>query len=223
MDKVKSLNGKLEGLQKEIVSLDDFTKSWKEVSWKYRSSSCTCPDQLYKVKSLEGKLEGLQKRDFVPWWPQKMSRKGLYNEQTLFNLWAAISHLMEQTKKQTIPQAIRMPTMSGVNLPWIEVPMFDSTIPNWRPFWEPFQDTFHNKSHLEDVDKLTYLRDALKGRPDMYLIQGLTKMAESYGEFINCVKNWYSYNHPRLTHHEHAQSLLQAPIMKCIKGREQAH
>ena len=67
--------------------------------------------------------------------------------------------------------------------------MFDSTIPNWRPFWEPFQDTFHNKSHLEDVDKLTYLRDALKGRPDMYLIQGLTKMAESYGEFINCVKN----------------------------------
>ena len=98
------------------------------------------------------------------------------------------------------------------------VPTFDGTILNWRPFWEQFQAAAHDKPCLGDVDKLTYLRDALKGGPAMYIIQGLTQTAESYAEAIKCIKDLY--NRPRVTHHEHVQSILQAPIMEVCSGKD---
>ena len=74
--------------------------------------------------------------------------------------------------------------MGGVNFPQIEIHTFDGTILNWQPFQGHFQAAVHNKLHLGDVDKLTYLWDALKDGPARYVIQGLTQMAESYGEVI---------------------------------------
>ena len=79
--------------------------------------------------------------------------------------------------------------------------MFDGTILNLRPFWEQFQAAVHNKPHLGDVDKLTYLQDALKGGPAMYIIQGLAQTAESYVEAIKCLKD--HYNHRKVTQYEH--------------------
>ena len=38
----------------------------------------------------------------------------------------------------------------------------------------------HDKPHLEEVDKLTYLRDALKDGPAKNVVKGLTQTAESY-------------------------------------------
>ena len=81
-----------------------------------------------------------------------------------------------------------------------------------------FQATVHDRPHLRDIDQLTYLQDALKGGPAMYVIQRLTLTAESYGEAIKCLKN--RYDRPRVTHYEHVQSTLQAPIMKANNGRE---
>ena len=91
--------------------------------------------------------------------------------------------------------------MGGVNLPRIEIPTIDGNILNWRPFWDQFQAAIQDKPHLGDTDKLAYLQDALKGRPAMYVIQGLTQIAESYGEGIKCLKD--RYDCPRVTHHEH--------------------
>ena len=51
---------------------------------------------------------------------------------------------------------------------------------------------------LGKVDKLTYLRDAIKGGPAMYVIQGLTQTAESYPEAIKCLHD--RYDRPRITH-----------------------
>ena len=51
-------------------------------------------------------------------------------EELLFDLRVAISHLMEQTKKEPTPQMIRMPVMGGVNLPWVEILTFDGNILN---------------------------------------------------------------------------------------------
>ena len=86
----------------------------------------------------------------------------------------------------------------GVNLPWIEIPTFGSSILNWRLFWEQFQAAVHDKPQLGEVDKLTYLRDVLKDGPARSVIQGLTQTAESYQEAIRSLKN--RYNRPRLTH-----------------------
>ena len=64
-----------------------------------------------------------------------------------------------------------------------------------------FQATIHDKPHLGDIDKLTYLQDALKGGPAMYLMQGLKQKADSYEEAIECLQD--CYDRPRVTHHEH--------------------
>ena len=79
--------------------------------------------------------------------------------------------------------------MAGVNLPRIEIPTFDGNILNWRLFWEQFQAAVHDKPQLGEVDKLTYLRNALKDGPAKSVIQGITQMAESYQEAIRCLKD----------------------------------
>ena len=108
--------------------------------------------------------------------------------------------------------------MGGVNLPQIEIPSFDGNILNWRSFWEQFQVAVHDKPQLGEVEKLTYLRDAVKGGPARNVIQGLTQTAESYQEAVQCLKD--RYNRPRLIHQEHVRSILQVPSMKANNGKE---
>ena len=86
--------------------------------------------------------------------------------------------------------------MDGVNLPRIEIPKFDVNILNSRPFWEQFRAAVHDKPHLGEVDRLTYLRDAIKGGPAMYVIQRLTQSTESYPEAIKCLHD--RYDRPRI-------------------------
>ena len=86
-------------------------------------------------------------------------------ERSMFDLRVAISDLTDEPKKEPAIETTGMPTTSGVNLPRIEVPTFDGNILNWRIFWEQFDSAIHSKSTLTDSDKLTYLRDALKGGP----------------------------------------------------------
>ena len=123
---------------------------------------------------------------------------------------------MEESAKKE-PDIKVMP-MSGINLPRIEIPTFDGNILNWRLFWEQFQAAVHDKPHLGEIDKLTYLRDALKDGPARNVIQGLTQTAESYQEAVRCLKD--RYDRPRLTHREHVRSIVQAPPMKADNGRE---
>ena len=108
--------------------------------------------------------------------------------------------------------------MAGINLPRIEIPTFNGNILNWRLFWEQFQAAIHDKPQLGEVDKLTYLQDALKDGPARSVIQGLTQTAESYQEAIRCLKD--HYDRPRLTHRDHVRSILQAPSLKAHNGRE---
>ena len=108
---------------------------------------------------------------------------------------------MERAKKEPIWEAFGMPMMGGLNLPQIELPNFNGSIMNWLIFWEQFQAAIYDDPHMGDVDKLTYLWDAIKGRPSLYLIQELTQLAESYGETIKCLND--CYDRTRATCHEH--------------------
>ena len=156
VDKIKSLEGKLKVLEKEIVSLVDF----------------------------RGRLE-----------------RASHIERILFDLRVHISRLMEETKKEQDSNVVGTPLVAGINLPRIDIPTFDSNILNWRLFREQFQAAVRDKLHLGEIDKLTYLREALKNRTARNVIQGLTQKAESYQEAIVCLKD--RYDRPRITHREH--------------------
>ena len=89
--------------------------------------------------------------------------------------------------------------ITGIQLPKIEVPTFDGNILNWRIFWEQFDSAIHSKHTLTDSDKLTYLRDALKGGPAKSVIGGrLTQTSASYEEAVKCLQN--RCNRPRVLH-----------------------
>ena len=52
---------------------------------------------------------------------------------------------------------------SCVNLPKIDVPTFDGNVLHWNTFWEQLEVSIHSKTHFMNEEKLTYLRQALKG------------------------------------------------------------
>ena len=108
---------------------------------------------LDKISSLKGELQGLKEQIF--------SLENVRDRlQMVFNIegtpcltyeWLLRMCLTGQSKKVPILQEIGMPMMGGVNLPQIEVPTFDGTILNWRPFWEQFQAAVHNISHTWEL------------------------------------------------------------------------
>ena len=69
---------------------------------------------------------------------------------------------------------------SGVQLPKISVPTFDGKALCWKSFWEQLDATIHSNVGLNYIEKLTYLEDALKDSPAMFMIQGWTRTSESY-------------------------------------------
>ena len=83
--------------------------------------------------------------------------------------YVANRRLKEQFKKAPSPEVFGMLVMGAVSLPRIEVPKFGGATLSWRSFWEKFQASVHNKPHFGNVDRLTYLRDALKGRSATYV------------------------------------------------------
>ena len=108
--------------------------------------------------------------------------------------------------------------MVGMSLPCIEISKFDGNILKWHLLWEQFQAAVHGKPHLEEVDKLTYLRDALKDGPAKNAVKGLTQTAESYKQAIRCLKD--RYDCPRLIHLEHVCSIVHTPPLNAHNGRE---
>ena len=78
--------------------------------------------------------------------------------------------------------------VSGVKLPKLEVPTFDGNILNWGIFREQFRVTIHSRDHLSDADKLAYLQHALRDGTAKNVMEGLTRLAGSYNEAIECLQ-----------------------------------
>ena len=173
---------------------------------------------LDKVGNLDRELQGINKEIFSLAEMGEHVHKATDIKGDLFRLRVAILRLVGQTKKEAKTKVIGMPMVGGAKLPRIEIPTFDGNILSWRLFWEQFQAAVHDKPHLEDIDKLTYLRDALKNGPARNVVQGLTQTAESYQEAVRCLKE--RYDRPRLIHREHVRNILQAPPLKACNGRE---
>ena len=78
-----------------------------------------------------------------------------------------------------------------MKLPKISVPTFDGDIMNWSSFWQQFEVSIHKKESLQNVEKLAYLRDALKGGSANQVIEGLSQTAGNYDEAIKCLQKRY--------------------------------
>ena len=96
-----------------------------------------------------------------------------------------LTHDREKREHRTAEEAS---ASSGVRLPKISIPTFDDKIVSWKRFWEEFDATIHTKAGLNDIEKLTYLQDAIKDSPARFMIQGLTRTSKNYEEAVKCLK-----------------------------------
>ena len=88
-----------------------------------------------------------------------------------------------------------LPSLSdnkGIRLRKISVPFFDDNIMNWNIFWQQFEISVHNETELKYVEKLAYLREALKNGPARHIFEGVMKDAEYYKEAIGCLRTCYN-------------------------------
>ena len=76
----------------------------------------------------------------------------------------------------------------------------------------------HTRTSLSDVEKLAYLRNALKDGSAKGIIEGLSTSGNFYPEAIRTLKE--GYNRPRLILQSHVRAILEAPALKDGGGRE---
>ena len=76
------------------------------------------------------------------------------------------SHKVRKLLNSHAPSSMSAPAADGkgFKLPKLEVPTFDGDVLHWRQFWEQFSISVHDRSHLTDVEKLVYLRQASQQR-----------------------------------------------------------
>ena len=68
------------------------------------------------------------------------------------------------------------------------------------------------------MEKLAYLRDAVKGGPARHVIKGLSQTAGSYAEATECLK--VRYDRPCLIHQAHVRAISKAPSLRNGSGSE---
>ena len=62
-----------------------------------------------------------------------------------------------------LDQSKTTPTRStGVKLPKLDVPLFNGDITHWIAFWEQFSISVHDRKELSNIEKLAYLKNAMK-------------------------------------------------------------
>ena len=70
-----------------------------------------------------------------------------------------------------------------INLPKLQLPIFDGNPLEWITFWDSFQSTIGSDEDLNDVDKFKYLRSYLSGAA-YAVIDGLSISNENYKEAV---------------------------------------
>lgn len=79
---------------------------------------------------------------------------------------------------------------SDVKLPRIAIPTFSGNYTEWQSFYDLFTSLIHNNNHLDDVQKLHYLKSSLSGDAET-LLRGVAVTAENYLEAWNILKKRY--------------------------------
>lgn len=84
-------------------------------------------------------------------------------------------------------------------LPTIQLPTFSGSLDEYEPFIDQFQVQIGNRTDLEPVTKLHYLKAQLKGKP-LELIQGYTSINDNYQNALDTLKDTYG-DEEKVKHH----------------------
>ena len=130
------------------------------------------------------------------------------------------SHKVRKLVNSHAPSSVSAPAADGkgLKLPKLEVPTFDGDVLHWRQFWEQFSISVHDHSHLTDVEKLVYLRQAVKNGSAKNAIEGLSRSGDHFREAVECLLS--RYNCPRLIHRAHVRVIMDAPSLKDDSSKE---
>ena len=88
----------------------------------------------------------------------------------------------------------------------------------WPAFWERLNALIHSRIGVDDAEKLTCLRQAIKNGPARHLIGGLAQTAKNYEETFKCLHE--RHDRPCLIHQTHVRAIIDAPSLKDGNGRE---
>ena len=78
-----------------------------------------------------------------------------------------------------------------VKLPALKLEIFDGKQENWQTFYENFDWAINKNTELSDIQKMTYLRNLVKGQA-LSAITELTLSNENYSVALNILKNRFS-------------------------------
>ena len=129
-----------------------------------------------------------------------------HESKLIFSKFSRVRQLLLDQSKTT-------PTRStGVRLPKLDIALYNGDITCWIAFWEQFSISVHD---CKDIEKLAYLRNAVKDGSAKHVVEGLSSSSDQYLAAIQCLKERYECS--RLIHHTHVRAILDAP---CIKEGE---
>ena len=80
------------------------------------------------------------------------------------------------------------PAHKLIELPKIKVPTFSGDIMTWSTFWSTFQSTVHNRTELDDSQKLNYLRQSIKDPTLQLLLNTPMETPDTYTKIIKELK-----------------------------------
>ncbi len=80
----------------------------------------------------------------------------------------------------------------------------------WAGFWA--RSAAHDNRGLDDTQKLTYLREAIKDTEVTPLLYRATESEDQYRELVSILKD--RYDQRRLIHRTYTMSIINAPVIK---------
>ena len=99
-----------------------------------------------------------------------------------------------------------------VKLPKLSLPTFKGYPKKWAVFWEQFNSVVHFNTHLDNAQKLTYLRESIKDPKAIPLLFRATTTSSQYDDLISLLKD--RYDQRRLIPRTHTMAIVECPSLK---------
>lgn len=91
-------------------------------------------------------------------------------------------------------------------LPRFNIPEFNGDPMQWATFWQRFSSSVDSNSNLNEIDKLTYLREAVKDKKAADLVMSTSSAPGQYAKLVAMLKE--RYDQRRLIHQSHIAAIV---------------
>jgi predicted house-cleaning noncanonical NTP pyrophosphatase (MazG superfamily) len=200
------------------------TMACQKVKEDILGDSRTASRHLHKIEDMKSRLQELHnelKEDMKEWQDDEQEEEYMKMEDYTGLLLDTIGIIKDAiTEKEMAHKHDSMePPMTvrpSARLPKIELPHFSGNVLEWQGFYDCFVATVH-KSTISDVEKLVYLRGALKGEPSN-VISGLTLSNDNYGIAVEMLEK--RYGDRRTVIRAHVRELLKIEPLRHLETKE---